>query len=139
MGTRQEDETAIHEIEGAARKAAEARDLERYISFYADDAALFWPGAPRVAGKAAIREWMRAFFAMPRFSLSFQTAGVQVSRGGDLAFSYGTNAVSFTDRDGRTVNDRGKYLTFYRKEPGGGWKVVADMGNSDLPAPVPAE
>jgi ketosteroid isomerase-like protein len=35
------------------------------------------------------------------------------------------------------MKDRGKSVTVFRKEPDGAWKVVADIGNSDLPTPVP--
>ena len=131
------DVKAVLDLERRAREAAEAKDLERYVSFYADDASLFWPGAPMVTGRAAIREFMRAFLSMPAFSLSFETAKVDVSRAGDLAYSYGTNKVTLVDPRGNRMKDRGKYLTVYRKQPDGTWKVVADMGNSDLPAPVP--
>lgn len=137
MDAHAEDVEAILELERRAREAAEAKDLERYVSFYADDASLFWPGAPMVTGRAAIREFMRVFLSMPAFSLSFETAKVDVSRAGDLAYSYGTNKVTLVDPIGNRMKDRGKYLTVYRKQPDGTWKVMADMGNSDLPAPVP--
>ncbi len=139
MNTHEEDESAIREIEIEAKKAAAIRDLERYICFYADDASLFWPGAPLVTGKDAIRELMNAFFDMPSFSLSFQTLKVQVSQSGDLAYSYGINTVTFTDPYGSAVSDKGKYLTVYKKQPDGIWKVIADIGNSDLQAPIPLE
>lgn len=137
MDTRGPDVQSIRELERRAREAAEAKDLDRYISFYADDAVLFWPGAPMVRGRAAIREFMQAFLSMPAFSLSFETAEVDVSRAGDLAYSYGTNRVGLVGPNGQRMRDRGKYLTVYRKQPDGTWKVVADIGNSDLPAPVP--
>lgn len=129
---------SIRELEGKAREAAKAKDLDRYVSFYAEDAVLLWPGAPTVTGRAAIREFMRVFFSMPNFSLSFETTRVEVSRAGDFAYTCGTNKVTLMDSNGKRMNDRGKYLTVYRKQSDGTWKVVADMGNSDLPAPVPA-
>jgi uncharacterized protein (TIGR02246 family) len=128
---------SIRELERRAREAAEAKDLDRYVSFYAADAVLFWPGRPMVRGRAAIREFMQALLSMPAFSLSFETVEVHVSRAGDLAYSYGTNRVSLVGPNGKRVTDRGKYLTVYRKQADGTWKVVADIGNSDLPAPVP--
>ena len=137
MDAHAEDVKSILELERRAREAAQAKDLDRYVSFYADDASLFWPGAPMVTGRAAIREFMRAFLAMPAFSLSFETAKVDVARAGDLAYSYGTNKVTLVDPVGNRMKDRGKYLTVYRKQPDGTWKVMADIGNSDLPAPVP--
>jgi uncharacterized protein (TIGR02246 family) len=139
MNTQEEDESAIREIETEAKKAAAARNLERYISFYADDASLFWPGTPMVTGKAAIRDLLNAFFATPSFSLSFQTMKVQVSQSGDLAYSYGINTVTLADPNGNAVSDKGKYLTVYKKQPDGNWKVIADIGNSDLQAPIPQE
>ena len=139
MNKHEEDESAIREIEIEAKKAAAIRDLERYICFYADDASLFWPGTPLVTGKDAIRELMNAFFAMPSFSLSFQTLKVQVSQSGDLAYSYGINTVTFTDPNGNAVSDKGKYLTVYKKQADGNWKVTADIGNSDLQAPILVE
>jgi uncharacterized protein (TIGR02246 family) len=139
MNTHEEDESAIREIEIEARNAAAGRDLERYLCFYADDASLFWPGTPLVTGKDAIRELMNAFFAMPSFSLSFHTLKVQVSQSGDLAYSYGINTVTFTDPNGNAVSDKGKYLTVYRKQQDGTWKVTADIGNSDLQVPIPLE
>jgi ketosteroid isomerase-like protein len=90
-----------------------------------------------VTGRAAIREFMRVFFSMRDFSLSFETAQVEVSRAGDFAYTCGTNKVTLVDPNGKKMKDRGKYLTVYRKQSDGTWKVVADMGNSDLPALVP--
>jgi ketosteroid isomerase-like protein len=90
---------------------------------------------PIVAGKAAIREFMKAFLAAPEFSLRFETAKVEVSRDGSFAFSWGSNTVSFPGPGGRVLHDKGKYVTVYRKGSDDAWKVVADIGNSDLPAP----
>ena len=40
---------------------------------------------------------------------------------------------------GKPVADRGKYVTIWRKQPDGKWKVVADILNSDLPVPGAAK
>jgi uncharacterized protein (TIGR02246 family) len=138
MDNQERDVKSIRELEDKAREAAKAKDLDRYVSFYADDAVLLWPGVPMVTGRLAIREFMRVFLSMPDFSLSFETAQVEVSRAGDFAYTCGTNKVTLMDPNGKKMKDSGKYLTVYRKQSDGTWKVVADMGNSDLPAPVPA-
>jgi uncharacterized protein (TIGR02246 family) len=138
MHNPERDLNSIRELEHRAREAAKAKDLDRYVSFYADDAVLLWPGVPMVSGRAAIRKFMQAFFSMPDFSLSFETTQVEVSRAGDFAYTCGTNKVILVDPSGRKMKDSGKYLTVYKKQSDGTWKVVADTGNSDLPAPVPA-
>ena len=135
--TREADERAIREIEIEWSKAIVAKDVERCMSFYADGASEFEPGKPIDTGKDAIRKGFDAFFAIPGISSSFQTAKVVVARGGDLAYTYGTNATTMNDAKGKPVNDKGKYVTVYAKQPDGKWKVVADIYNSDLPAPAP--
>jgi len=42
--------------------ALNARDLERLLSFYAEDAVLELPASPRVEGRAAIRRAFEVFF-----------------------------------------------------------------------------
>jgi len=135
--TREADERAIRELDSECSKAAAAKDVERYMSCYADDAVEFEPGKPMVTGKDAIRKGIDAFFAMPGFSLSFQSDKVVVARSGDLAYSYGTYAMTVNDAKGKPVNDKGKFVSAYRKQPDGKWKVVADIYNSDVPAPAP--
>jgi len=137
MNDQERDVNSIRELEHRAREAAKAKDLDLYVSFYADDAVLLWPGVPMVTGRAAIRKFMQVFFSMPDSSLSFETAQAEVSRAGDFAYTYGTNKVTLVDPSGKKMKDSGKYLTVYRKQSDGAWKVVADTGNSDLPAPVP--
>jgi uncharacterized protein (TIGR02246 family) len=135
--TRAADERAIREIEAEWSKAAAAKDVERWVSFYADDASAFAPGTPIVTGKDAIRKTSEAFFATAGVALSSQPAKVEVSRGGDLAYCSGTYTMTMNDPKGKPVTDKGKYVVVYKKQPDGAWKAVADIWNSDLAAPAP--
>jgi len=49
-------------VVAAHLSALNARDLERLISFYADDAVLELPASPRVEGRAAIHRAFEVFF-----------------------------------------------------------------------------
>jgi ketosteroid isomerase-like protein len=49
----------------------------------------------------------------------------------------GTFELTLHDPTGKPVVDHGKYVTVWKKQSGG-WKAVADIVNSDLPAPAPA-
>ena len=138
MNNQEQNVKSIRELERKAREAAKAKNLDQYVSFYDEHAVLLWPGTPMVTGRAAIRKFMQVFFSMPDFSLSFETTRVEVSSAGDFAYTCGTNKVTLVSPDGKKMKDSGKYLTVYRKRSDGTWKVVADTGNSDLPAPIPA-
>jgi len=114
-------------------QAAQGRDVERVVSFWADDATVFPPGSPPVIGKPAIREYVAKSFQTPGFSISWKTTGVVVSHSGDFAYATGTNRVTFSGPDGRQAAVQGKAVTVWRREPEGVWKCVIDIWN-DVPA-----
>lgn len=133
--TRAADEQALRDLENDWSKVAAAKDLDRFLGFYADDASVFEPNQPVKTGKEAIRADLTKFLATPGLTMNFQTVKVEVARSGDIAYTYGTYTSSKTGPKGKPVEDKGKYVTVYKKQPDGKWKAVADIDNSDLPAP----
>jgi len=123
----------IRQLDGDWSRAAQDRDLQRVLSFWADDAIVFPPGSPAVAGKAAIREFVEKSFRTPGFSISWKTTTVAVSRGGELAYTTGTNHLTFSAPDGKLVTVEGKAVAVWRREKDGEWKCVIDIWN-DVPA-----
>jgi len=76
----------------------------------------------------------------PNYVLTFQSTNADVSKSGELAYTVGTYSLTMSSPiDKKPVTDRGKYLTVFKKQPDGNWKVVADMANSDLPLPGAAK
>ncbi len=134
--TRAADEQAIRDLETQWSKTGAAKDVEGFTSYYAEDASVFEPGAPIITGKPAIRTAITVLFGTPGFSsLTFQTVKVEAARSGDFAYSHGTYAITMNDPKGNPMNDKGKYVTVYKKQADGKWKAVADIINSDLPPP----
>ena len=136
--TRAADERAIRETDMAWSKAAGAKDLDRMLTFFADDASELPPNAPMATGKEALRKVWSEYFATPGFAISWQPTKVDASRGGDLGYSMGTYELTTHDPTGKPVTDRGKYVTIWKKQADGTWKSVTDIFNSDLPAPAAA-
>lgn len=114
----------------AAFDAATAqRGAEAWASFFADDAVMLPQGEGPVKGRADIREAMKGFFAREGASLRWTPDHAEVSRSGDLGYTYGTYVATVTGPDGTPVSSRGKYVTIWRRQAGGDWKAVLDMGN----------
>ena len=128
-GSTSDAASQILRLDGEWSQAAQGRDVDRVVSFWADDATVFPPGRPPVVGKAAIREFVAKSFQTPGFSISWKTTGVVVSRSGDFAYGTGTNRVTFSGPDGREVTVEGKAVTVWRREPEGVWKCVIDIWN----------
>ena len=53
-----------------------------------------------------------------------------MSASGDLGYTYGTFEFSSKNKEGKPMVERGKYTSIWKKQKGGIWKVVLDMGNA---------
>src|SRR6266404_3635571 len=87
--TRAADEKAIRDGEVAWNADFSSKDVEKVAAHYADDASVENPNMPIMKGKAAIRDGLKMFLSDPNLALSFTAATVEVSKGGDLAYSQG--------------------------------------------------
>lgn len=137
--TRAADEATIREAEIAWSNAAAAKDVNATVAYYADDGSAFPPNGPILTGKEAITKMWEGIFQAPGSSVSWQPVKVEVARSGDLGYTHGTYQMTMNDPAGNPVADRGKYVTVWKKQTDGSWKVMADIFNSDLPLPPPAK
>lgn len=107
-----------------------AKDLEKVVAAYAEDAVYLPPHHAAVHGKKAIREYLQAGIDHGVTDLHFDVTYIKSA--GELAYDVGRYTMSLR-QDGGKRQDQGKYLTVWRREPGGEWKIVADTWSSDLP------
>jgi ketosteroid isomerase-like protein len=115
--------------------AAGTTDVERIVSFWTDDAVIYPPREAPVAGKMAVRKYVSDSLKIPGFAISWKPMEAVVSASGDLGYTRGTNTFTFPDAQGRLTTSNGRYLTVWRKEPGGRWRCVVDFWNDAPPAP----
>jgi uncharacterized protein (TIGR02246 family) len=134
----QAEQAAIRQAGVEWMNAANAKDVDRIVGLYTEDASLFPPNAPLVTGKEAMAPLWSEMVEAPGFSTSLRTTKVEISRSGELAYAAGTYEDTRNDPEGNPVTDRGKWVVVFEKQPDGAWKMVADIWNSDEPAPVPA-
>ena len=126
------DEQAVRDADAAWSKAAGTKDVDKTVSFYADDAVVMPPNAERATTKEAIRKIWKDLLTDAK--VSWKATKVEVAKSGDFAFISGTYEVTMNDVvTGKPVNDRGKYLEVWEKQTDGSWKCGADIWNSDIP------
>jgi len=136
--TRAADEAALRKLDDQWAKDAGTRDVEKTISYYADDGSVFPPNGPLTTGKEPIRAFWKGLFGAPGFSGGWKPTKVEVARSGDLAYISGTYDFTANDASGKPATDHGKYVEVWKKADGS-WKCVADIFNTDLPVAAPAE
>lgn len=132
--TRAADEAALRKLDDEWSKAVGARDVEKTVSYYTDDAVVMPPNIPTLSGKEAIRTLWQSMLGSPATSGGWKATKVEVAGSADLAYVSGNYEFAEQDRSGNPIVDKGKYLTVWKKQSDGGWKCVANMFNSDLPS-----
>lgn len=110
--------------------------LDSVMSHFAEDALVLPPDAPMARGKEASRGVFAELEAMREYSLTWRPSMADAS--GDLGYTIGTYRMQFQDLGGRPVAIDGKYMTVWKKQPDGRWKVAVDMFNGNG-APTPIE
>jgi len=136
---READAKALKDNEAQWNQDFVSKDAEKLVAHYADNAVLMAPGMPPSSGKDAIRKTLTEMLTDPVLSLKFQSSRVEVSKGGDLAYTQGSYTMTMTDPNTKqVVHDHGSYVTTYSRQADGSWKAVADIATSETPAPAPA-
>ncbi len=109
------------------------RDVDFIANLYAPQGRLMPPGMPAAVGRDAVRQAFTGVLSAPDAALTFgDDPEIVISQAGDMVYEIGTYRYGFTSPQGPVV-DEGKYLITWVNTPEG-WKVAADMFNSNLPA-----
>lgn len=127
----QREQSALMQVSREWAQAAASGDLERIVSYWADDAIVLPPDQPAVVGKAAIRDYVRAGQAVPGFSVTWEPEQATIARGGDLGYLIEHNRFTFGDAKGGVRTQFGKAITVWRKDANGSWKCVIDTWNNN--------
>jgi len=130
-------EDAIRTADQQWLKVFAARDLERSVTFCAEDGSILAPNQPIATGREAIGKSFSGFFALPALNISWVPDRIQVAKSGELGFTSGKYQMTFNDPAGKQMSDKGKYVTVWKKQSDGSWKVLLDIFNSDLSATAP--
>ena len=114
----------------AFNRATAERRIDGWMDFFVEEAAMI-RGAGTITGLKAIREDMAKAFADTAFTLTWEP--LQSDASGDLGYTNGTYEARFRDAKGNAMMRTGRYLTIWKKQADGSWKVVRDIGVQDAP------
>ncbi len=118
----------LMEADRAFERATTEQGVDGWVSHFADDGVVY-PKQGVVEGVEAIREMMTPVFADDGPGLTWRPTRADVAASGDLGYTIGRWESG--SEDGESAVTRGNYVTIWRKEPDGRWKVVVDIGNDD--------
>jgi hypothetical protein len=95
-----------------------------WAAWFDAEGAQWRPGLGRIVGPDAIRELMRPVLDREGQALRWTPRASGLGPGGDLGFTIG----DYVSRSASGESGRGGYVTVWRRQPDGGWKVLFDQG-----------
>ncbi|MEX0892116.1 MAG: DUF4440 domain-containing protein [Gemmatimonadota bacterium] len=122
------DASELMEADRAFAGAVARVGRDAWVSWFAEDGAQIQEGVGEVRGHEAIRELM-AGLDDPGYSLTWEPLRADIADSGDLGWTTGTYRSAMTDADGNVRRGEGRYVTIWRRQSDGTWKVVMDLGN----------
>lgn len=134
-GARQKDQQALGSLVEAERefsRTSVAKGIrEAFIANLADDATMFTPHP------VAAKKWMTEQPAQPGL-LTWEPIFADVSSAGDLGYTTGPWEFRKNGPGDKEVA-HGNFITVWKRQPGGAWKAVVDLGvNNPPPAGKPS-
>jgi ketosteroid isomerase-like protein len=88
---------------------------------------------PAVQGQRAIVQYFQNLFSRSRFTFALTSSQIHIAD--DTALErVAYTAIIWRKDDGRPIEDVGKGLHVYRRQPNGVWQLTHDIWNSDPPA-----
>jgi ketosteroid isomerase-like protein len=129
------DASVLTKADQAFDAATAARGQEGFASFIADDMTTVRENQDVVRGKAQFVDGWKGLFTTPGLSVRWQPQLGRISDDRTMGFTVGTyQTLRKQEGEGsaRMVGS-GKYVTIWRKQPDGSWKVVFDSGVKDTP------
>ena len=124
---------AVMDADRAFEEATLRRGAEGWVSFFAADGQQFHARGVS-SGVAEIRRRMAPAFSDTARQLRWHPVTGVAAASGDLAYTVGRWESRAQGADGQwQATGSGNYVTIWRRQADGSWKVAVDIGNQDPP------
>jgi uncharacterized protein (TIGR02246 family) len=110
-------------------QALKDADPKEMTALFAPDGAVMSERGPVTEGSVAVEKlWADALKGPPLASGTITTVGIELDDNGTLAYERGTYSFTTHVAGKPDETDTGTYLTIWRKQPDGSWKIRMDAG-----------
>ena len=108
------------------------KDVDKMLSYWAEDAILMSPNEAPVVGIESLRGMVERSMKIPGFEINWEPQEAYVSKSGDLGYVIIKNYMTMpVDTLGNTQTIFNKGVEIWRKQADGTWKNVVDISNAD--------
>jgi len=125
-------EAVLMDLEARFAKETADGGGKAFAAWFADDAVSLSNGRPVLLGRGAIAassQWDPKVY-----QLTWTAAGARMGPSNDMGFTWGHYEGHSKDRNGEPITVTGRYITVWKKLPGGAWKVAMDASATEPPS-----
>jgi ketosteroid isomerase-like protein len=113
-------------LEADFAKAVAERGHAAFVDYFAEDGVELDDG-----GGISSRDTIGKQPPWPEgTSLTWTPVKADMAASGDLGYTFGNYIFKSKNKEGKIVASYGKYMSVWKRQKDGSWKVVVDMGNS---------
>ena len=121
----------LFDLEARFAKDVLERGGAGFASWFAEDGVALGNGAAPLIGKVAIAK--SANWSPQAYQLTWTPTDAAMGPSGDMGYTWGHFEGKSKDASGNPVLNTGRYITVWRKQADGSWKVALDAGANDVP------
>lgn len=122
----------LMELSRSWAKSVKEKDVEKMLSYWAEDAMVMSPNEAAVVGQEALRGMVERSMKIEGFEINWEPQEAYVSKSGDLGYVIIKNYMTMPiDTLGNTRTVYNKGVEIWKKQEDGAWKNVIDISNSD--------
>lgn len=127
--TMEPGKTLLFDLEARFAKDVAARGGAGFAAWFADDGVALGNGKAPLIGKVAIEK--SAAWSPQNYQLIWTPTDGVMGPSGDMGYTWGHYEGHSKDANGNAVTTSGRYITIWRKQKDGQWKVVLDAGSNE--------
>jgi ketosteroid isomerase-like protein len=120
---------SLLEADRAFNRATQESGADGWVSSFDAGGGMIQAGTGEIQGLEAIREAMEGMLSPPGVSLTWDPIRAHASADGTLGFTVGEYEVTSPGEDGQPAVSHGLYVSIWRRQADGSWKVMMDLGN----------
>ena len=119
----------LFDLEARFAKDVLARGGAGFADWFAEDGVALGNGVAPVVGRVAIMK--SANWRPEAYQLTWTPTDAQMGPSGDMGYTWGHFEGHSKDANGNPVTVTGRYITVWRKQSDGRWKVTLDAGANE--------
>jgi ketosteroid isomerase-like protein len=119
----------LYDLEARFAKDVLARGGAGFAEWFAEDGVALGNGAAPSVGRVAIAK--SANWDPKAYQLIWSPTDAVMGPSGDMGYTWGHFEGHSKDASGNSVTNTGRYITIWRRQADGQWKVVLDAGANE--------